>query len=238
MSGISTVGGNSAALSLAELLSQQDQGQSSILDTSTTLASSNRMLNTASTKKAQAAYGGGGASSTVGQAALKKALAEMGASGKVTFKEIAAYQEELEAQFSVTMRLDLMERGVSAETPFTLTMTPQGMVQVECDDPVAKSRIEEYLDENPEMCEQFGYIQALANLDRARQSPIGSREAWEGVRNSKMEMQTQAVEMFFGEAADAGVNYASLMASFGSRMGLMNTEESAATFYAGLDFKV
>lgn len=233
MSGVTGVSGGTGTLSLVDLLAEAQNESSSILDSSSTLASSERMLESARSKRAQSAYGGG-ASSAVGQAALQKALSEIGAGGKVTFQDIALHRDKLETEFSAQVRVDLAALGVDIETEFTLTLNAKGQIEVDCDDALAKEKIQAYLADNPEVCEQFGYIQALANLERARQSPAASAAVWQQVRDAKAEIQTQALEAFFSDATESGMGFSSLMASFSATSG---TEE-AASFYAGLNFTV
>lgn len=226
-----------SSLSLADLLSTEQEESNSILNSSSVWASSNQMLSNLQNRKAQNAYGGSGASS-LGQAALRRALSEMNSSGgRVTFADIASYRADLEEQFSAKTRLELLEQGVSLDTPFTLTMSASGDIQVQCDDALAKEKIQAYLEENPEICDQFGYIQALSNLERARQSSFGSSAALQEARDSTFAMRSEAVEAFFGSAMNSGMNYASIMAQFGSSLGLEDAS-SAVSFYAGLDFTV
>lgn len=229
ISGIYT---SASTLSLAELLSKEQDSDNSILDTSSTWASANSTLETLQNKKAQNAYGGS-ASSEVGKAALNRALSEIQSNGMVTFKDIAEYREKLEAQFSVNVRVELAKLGVDPDTEFTLTLTAQGAVQVECDDPLAKEKIQQYLQDNPKVCEDFGYIQALSNLERARQSGAGFMAQ---ARSATAEMQTAAIEAFFGQTMNAGMNYSSIMAQFGANVGIDSS--STASFYTGLDFTV
>ncbi|MDL2279620.1 hypothetical protein LJC15_03025 [Desulfovibrio sp. OttesenSCG-928-G11] len=226
------------SLSLADLLSTEQEEDNSILNSSSVWASSTQMLNNLQNRKAQNAYGGSGASS-LGQAALRRALSEMNSGGNasVTFADIAAYRADLEEQFSAKTRLELLERGVSLDTPFTLTMSASGSIQVQCDDALAKEKIQSYLEENPEACDQFGYIQALSNLERARQSSFGSAVALQEAREATASMRSEAVEAFFGSAMNSGMNYASIMAQFGSSLGLEDAS-SSVSFYAGLDFTV
>ena len=179
-------------------------------------------------KQAKDAYGGAGLSSSIGQAALKRALSEMGASGKVTFADISAYQQQLEATFSAGLRVALAAEGVSTDTEFTLNISSDGVVSVNCDDPAAKEKIEKYLNDNPKVGEQFGYIQALANLDRARQSPAALRQ---DMRNMKAELQASAIESFFSSALNSGMNFSSMLASFGAN-------SSEASYYTGVDYLV
>ena len=153
----------------------------------------------------------------------------MGVSGgKVTFADIAAYQKQLETTFSVELRVALAAKGVSPETEFTLNISSDGVVSVNCDDPVAKEKIEKYLEDNPKVCEQFGYIQALANLDRARQSPAAVRQ---DMRNTKAELQASAIESFFGNALSSGMNFSAMLASFGAG-------GNEASYYTGVDYLV
>lgn len=233
MSSVSSVYSDSSSLSLVDLLNETEEETNSILSSSSTLASSNRLLSSLQSKRAQSAYNGSAASS-VGQAALKRALSEMpNSGGRVTFSDIAAYREQLEAEFTAQVRIDLATKGVSLDTDFTLTLNAQGKIQVECDDASAKAVIEQYLSDNEEVCEQFGYIQALSNLERARQSAAGSQAAWQEVRNAKKTYQAEAVEAFFNDALSSGMNYSSLLASFSGV-----SEEDSVTFYTGVDFTV
>lgn len=228
--------GTESTLSLVDLLQQAQEDTDSILDSSVTLSTSKSLLASKSSK-AQSAYGSVGATSSLGQAAIGRALSEMNISGKsVTFKDIAAYREQLEQEFSLSLRADLLGKGVSLDTEFSLTMDANGKVDVNCDDALAKETIRTYLAKNPDACDQFGYIQALSNLERARQSPAGASTAWSEFCNSKKACQAQAVEAFFSDAIDSGMNYASLLASFNPVTG---TDASQSTsFYSGLNFTV
>jgi hypothetical protein len=235
MSGISSIYGDSAGLSLVDFLNESENDGSSLTDSSSVLSYANGMLASLRNKNAQNAYGGSGAT-TLGQEAVSRALKEMGADGTqmITFADIAAYRVQLENEFTLRVRVDLASQGVSPDTEFTLTMSPNGKIQVECADIMTKTKIEQYLVEHLDICDQFGYIQALSNLERARQSPAGSQAAWREVRSAKKAYQAQAVEAFFGEALNSGMNYSSLMASFADSA----SSEPSAAFYAGLDFTV
>lgn len=226
--------GTGSTMSLVDFL-QQSQEEDPILGTSTALGNSNRLLSSRNSR-AQNAYGGGGATSSIGQQALNRALSEMGAEGGVTFKDIANYREQLETEFSLLMRKALAKEGVSLETEFSLTMDANGNVDVNCDDPMAKETIRAFLVENPEVCNQFGYIQALSNLERAGQSPAGVSAAWNDLRSNKKAYQAAAVEAFFSEAMDSGMNYSSLMANFGAVTG--DDSSTNTSFYAGLSYTV
>ena len=189
-------------------------------------------MNTASGK-----YSSPGVSSEAAQAAVKKALAEMQADGEkhITFEKIAAYQKKLEEEFSTTVRADIYKLGVSLETEFSINMSSEGNISVNCADPAAKKVIEKYLSDNPKVCEQFGYIQALANVDRASRSPaaLGTN-----LRDVKAGLQASAVEAFMSDALSSGVmDYSGLLADFGGSAG-SSGGAGAAKFYAGLNFKV
>lgn len=239
MSGVSSVSGDGSGQSLVDLLKkaqEEAEARSSVLDTSTTLASSENLLSTTSSRRAQNAYGNISPGSAMGQAAINKALSEIGAStgGKVTFADIMKHREDLETTFSAQVRLDLAELGVSIDTEFTLNLSAEGKIDVSCDDPNAKAIIEEYLADNPDVCEQFGYIQALGNLERARQSPASATAMWQQVRSNTVEMQTQALEAFFSDAMQSGMNYSSMLANFGAG----EDAGESTSFYAGLNFTV
>ncbi len=247
MSGIAGIYGGAGSLSLADLLAEARE-ENSILDTSATAASAERLLaeKASSRKRAKGAYESISPVSGIGQAALSRALSEMGAlGGKVTFSDIAVYGKKLEESFSAQVRLDLAKLDVPPDKEFTLTMTSEGRIQVDCDSQADKEKIQRYLESNPKICEQFGYIQALANLDRARQSPAAHSLAWRQMKNAGAELQTQAVEAFFSASLSSGMNYGSLLASFGSLSGegetgaaLISGASPSASFYAGVDYTV
>lgn len=182
-------------------------------------------------KNARNQYDQPSVTSEVAQAALKKALAELQAQGEefISFSKIANYQKELEENLSLTMRMDLFELGVPLETDFTMKLSADGQISVICDDPAAKQAIEKYLSGNPKVCEQFGYIQALANVERARQSPFTIGTA---MRDVQAQLQASAVAAFMSGALDSGLaNYVDMMASF-------DGSSDSVKFYAGLNFKV
>jgi hypothetical protein len=238
MTSISSIYSSANTLSLAAMLSQTAEEQSSILDTSSTAASAQQTIDTASAaKKAKSAYGLS-ATSGLGQQALKRALAEMNPyDTPITFADIAAYQKELEEDFTMRMRLAMQEEGVAMSIPFTLTMSQDGMIGVQCDDPVAKTKVQGYLDENPDACEQFGYIQALANLDRARQGPASALSAWQNARADMAQMRSEAVETFFSDALSTGMSYSSLTASFGA-LDADGMIPGSASYYAGISYTI
>ena len=239
MAGVSNVTGDSGtSMSLVDYLSESQKETSSILDTSTANAYASKTLEDSATAKRRAnnAYGSG-ATSAIGQAALKKAISEMQATtdGTITFTKIAAYQKQLEEQFTAKVRVDLVGKGVPLDVDFTLTLSSEGKVQVDCENAAAKEKIQKYLADNKKVGEQFGYIQALANLDRAKQSPAGASAAWQELRNAKANIQAQAVEMFFSDAMSSGMNYSSVLANFA---GSSTAAAPAASFYAGVDYTV
>jgi hypothetical protein len=220
------------ALSLVDIM--QEARAASQATSGATLASSNNLLASAQNRKAQSAYDGGGrASSTIGQAALQRALSEMeGSGGKITFKQIMEHKDRLELEFTVNLRAELLKVGVPLETEFSLSMDRDGKISVLCDDPVMREKIQKFLADNPKMCEQFGYIQALSNLERAQQSPASAMSIWKDVRSSTAGLQTQAIEAFFGAAINSGMDYSGIMANFAPG------GNSKASFFTGLNFTV
>lgn len=175
--------------------------------------------------------GSGGASSSAGQAALKQVIQEMEGmyDGKLTFAKIAEYKKDQEELFTMTTRVELAKLGVSPEQDFTISMSPEGSISVKCDDPEAKKIIEQYLSDNPEACERFGYLQALGNLERARQTPLAS--TLPGGGSSTALLQGQILDAFFGEATSSFMDYSSLTAAYSG-------SSKNISFYAGLGFKV
>ncbi len=185
-------------------------------------------------RKAKSAYGQG-VNSAHGQAALRKAIADLAGKvdGPLTFSKIKEYQAELEKQFTANVRKELTSRGVPTAEDFSLTMSPEGTIAVEAKHPIVKEMVETYLAKNPAVCEQFGYIQALANLERAKSSPASAQ--WRGLADTKASIQASAVDLFMSSAMDAGMNFSSMMVGFG---GASEGAEESTSFYAGLDYKV
>ncbi|MDL2317011.1 hypothetical protein LJC59_08070 [Desulfovibrio sp. OttesenSCG-928-A18] len=232
MSSISALQAQAASLSLVDFLNKKDQAESSILDSSTTMASSELLLSNSQNKRAQSAYGTG-LTSSAGQAALKKALEEMGANERtVTLSEIRRYREQLEEEFSANLRGELKALGVGEDVEFSVSIDTEGKVKVTCDDALAKEKIERYFVDNPGASEQFGYIQALSNLNRAQRSPAAASQSWSAIANGNNPLSAAHLEAFFCDALGSGMGYSSLLASFGSNA------SSAASFYTGLDFTV
>ena len=233
---VSNVAAEAQKLSLVDLIQEAraaNANASSLLGSSGTLTSSNALLSSAQNKKAQSAYSGGGATTAIGQAALQRALSEMDSSnGRITFKQIGEHREKLELEFTITLRAELFKLGVPLEAEFSLNMDKDGKIDVLCDDPIIREKIQKFLADNPKICEQFGYIQALSNLERAQQSPASGTVAWQQVRNSATALQVQALEAFFGAALNSGMDYAGTLASFGPGAG------TKASFYTGLNFTV
>jgi hypothetical protein len=200
------------------------------LQEETTASAQNLFSSGSASGRAKGVYGGSSLASPVAQAAVQRAMEELRAQGKdrVSFSEIAQYRQQMEEEFSLRVRLDLHDRGPPPETSYTLHLSSEGTVSVACDDPWAKDLINRYLSESPQTCEQFGYIQALANVDRARQSPAAISAS---LRDAKVELQTSVVAAFTSEALNSGLmDYAAILADF---------QSSAATrFYTGLSYTV
>ena len=207
---------------------QAEEGTSQSAAELRQMAAENRL--TASARKAGNNAYAMSATSSVGQAAINRALSEMAGSveGTITFAKIAEYRKSLEAAFTGAIKADLLQMGVDPNVDFTLSMTSDGKVSVACDDPAAKTAIAGYLAKNPEVCENFGYIQALGNLERAKQAG----DAWKGSAYTKAQVGAAALENFFSETTSAGLmDFAGMTASFGANA-------DTTSFFTGLDFTV
>jgi hypothetical protein len=237
MAFVSGILGGTATHGLAEILARNNEGKTSVQESAGTSANAQQPVDAWSAgKKARTSYGIS-ASSSLAQQALKRALAELSpGGGPLTFADIAAYQKKLEEDFTFKMRQALEEMRLPQETAFSLNMSADGFLQVAGEDPIATSRIESYLDESPELREQFADIQALANLERARQSPTGALAVWQGVRSDMAAIRAEALEGFFSDALGAGMQYTALLANF-SPLASGQYAQSAG-FYAGISYTV
>ena len=216
--------------SMLDYLNQTNEEDSTSQNTAELrqLAAENRL--SASARKAGKNAYALSATSAVGQAAISRALSEMAGTveGPITFSKIAEYRKSLESSFTRDIKADLLALGVDPNVDFTLSMTAEGQVSVQCADPASKAAITAYLNKNPERCDTFGYIQALGNLERAKQAG----DAWKGAAYTKAQIGAASLENFFSETAGAGImDYAAMTASFGADQGV-------ASFFTGLDFTV
>ena len=166
---------------------------------------------------AKQAYGSS-MQSAEGMAAIKKALGEISpnSSGAITFKMIGEYRAQKEEEFtSLVKGALLLVYGADEDVEFQLVATPEGEMQINCDDPEQKKIIEQLFEDNPDLVEEFLHLQALGNMERAQQSATASthRNYLEG---TKAGLQTQAMETFFNDMFSSGsVGYSSIMAEFG-----------------------
>lgn len=156
--------------------------------------------------------------SAEGIEAMKKAISEIQAdgNGRVTFKMIQEYCAELEQNFEKGMRAAVSLAGVPEDVEFKLVANSKGEVEVQCDDPACKAIIEEVLKEIPALEDEFKYIQALKNADKAQSSATASQHRL-SLQATKAGLQQQAMEQFLTDVFSSGqIGYSSLLADFGT----------------------
>ena len=216
MSGVSSLtGGYGTTISLADLKTAENKK-------SAASAYADKFSAGASTDAGQSA----GTSSEVVKAALAQAVKELSQKkeGRITFAKIAEYRQDLEKEFTEKMRKDLTAAGLPKDTEFTLTLSKEGSIQVQCGDEASKAAIKEYLSKNRDMCEKFGYIQALGSVEKAdRRARAGG---YSSLSAMKAEIQASAVSAFFDTALQNGFSPSSLNAGFGA--------DGSAAFYSGV----
>lgn len=155
--------------------------------------------------------------SAEGIEAMKKAVSEIQAdgNGRVTFKMIQQHCAELEQNFEKGMRAAAKLAGVPDDVEFKLVANSKGEVEVQCDDPTSKAILEEVLKEIPALEEEFKYIQALKNADKAQNSATASQHRL-SLQATKAGLQQQAMDQFLTDIFSSGeIGYSSLMAEFG-----------------------
>lgn len=154
--------------------------------------------------------------SQAGSEALSRALKEItpNASGRITFQMIEQHHAELKEEFTMAVRGALRQKELPEDTEFRLVSNSDGKIEVICDDPEAKKVIEELFAENEALTEQFHYIQALGNLDRA-QLNVSPEHMNMNKQAFKAGLQAQAWQTFFEASMESGNGYSSLMADFG-----------------------
>ncbi|MDR2051560.1 MAG: hypothetical protein LBQ63_07320 [Deltaproteobacteria bacterium] len=176
------------------------------------------LLTQSARNSAYAAYGADLLSGP-GQEAMKRALEELQSrsGGPVTFERVREYRAELEKNFTLQVQGGLFLLGVTECDDFQLAATPEGEIEILSQEPALKEKLETLFAENPELKEQFLYIQALGNIERAGQSlsPRLRQQA------ALADLGAQAVNIFMEAASSKGAGYSSLLGNFNGAEGSM-----------------
>jgi hypothetical protein len=182
-------------------------------------------------KKKYGVYGASMQSET-GMAAIKQALEEIepDSSGRITFNMINEHRAELEENFTTTVKAGLLLSGADENVEFTMIATPEGEMQIQCSDPEQKARVEQFFAAIPELKDQFLYIQALGNMERAQSSATATTHRLNALA-TKAGLQSQAMETFFKDIFSSGMGYSSLLANFDS-------SEDTADYFVGANYFV
>lgn len=177
------------------------------------------MLGAASSgsKGALAAYGSN-MYSGVGQSAMQRAISELQAAngGKVTFSMVSDYRAELEEEFKNTMLLGLYAMGFDETEDFQMVATSEGEIQVLADDPEVKAAVEYMLEQLPDLREQFLYIQALGNIEKAK----SSMSTYAQTKYAVASLQADSMDLllnggnFLEQLSGLGIGYSALMANY------------------------
>ena len=101
---------------------------------------------------------------------LTRAIMEkmgVGKDDRVSFRQINVYREQMEQEFAERLRKDFELLGVDPDIVFQVKENEKGGLTVSSDHP-DKGKVQKYFDEHPELVKQYQEIQALANLEAAR----------------------------------------------------------------------
>jgi len=101
---------------------------------------------------------------------LTRAMMEkmgVGKNDKVNFRQINAYREQMEQEFAEQLRKDFEMLRVNPNISFQVKENEKGGLTVSSDHP-DKDKVQKYFDDHPELVKQYKEIQALANLEAAR----------------------------------------------------------------------
>lgn len=220
---VSSVNQYTYGMTLADLYYQTAQNESS--DNSSLLSGG----------LSKTSYANLGAYGTIqsgeGVEAIKKAVSELQAdgNGRVTFKMIQEYCAELEQNFERGMRAAVSLAGAPEDLEFKLVANSRGEVEVMCDDAGAKALIEAVLKEIPALEEEFKYIQALKNADKAQSSSAAASRRL-SLQAAKAGLQQEAMETFLTDLFSSGsLGYSSLLAEFDS---------DSASYFLGANYLV
>ncbi len=175
------------------------------------------------------AYGAYGANAQTGAGlqAMLKAVEEIKAQtgGPVTFDMVKEYRGDLEKEFTAAVQMGLTLLGVEESDDFQLRATSAGEVEILCDDPELKSKIEQLFEKSEGLKDQFLYIQALGNIERTKQVLNPKSE----MMATRAELGARAVDIFLNAAANSGVGYSSLLGNY---------SDSSMQFMLGANFTV
>lgn len=170
-----------------------------------------------STKNTYSAYGAN-MYSGVGQSAMNRAINELkeANNGKVTFSMIQDYRSNLEEDFKKSMQIGLTLLGFEKTEDFQLMATPEGDIEIMCEDPELREAVAFLLEETKDLKDQFLYIQALGNIERAKGTMTGYMENLYG----KASLQADSLDIllngsdFINQISSLGIGYSSLLANF------------------------
>ena len=101
---------------------------------------------------------------------LTRAIMEkmgVGKDDRVNFRQINLYREQMEEEFAGRLRKDFDLLGVDPKIVFQVKENEKGGLTVSSDHP-DKEKVQKYFDDHPELVKQYQEIQALANLEAAR----------------------------------------------------------------------
>lgn len=188
----------------------------------------NETLETANSMLARAGGGGGsrnayaayGANmySGAGQSAMQRAINELKENngGAVTFNMVKDYRNDLEEDFKTVMMAGLAAMGFKETDEFQMVATPEGEIEILSDDPEVKAAVAFLLEETPKLKEQFLYIQALGNIERAK----GAMTTQAQMQYSQASLASDAVDLllnggnFLNQIGGLGIGYSALMANY------------------------
>jgi len=101
---------------------------------------------------------------------LTRAMMEkmgVGKNDRVSFRQINVYREQMEQEFTEQLQKEFALLGVDPSIVFQLKENEKGGLRVSSDHP-DKDKVQKYFDDHPELVKQYKEIQALANLEAAR----------------------------------------------------------------------
>ncbi|MCL1889574.1 MAG: hypothetical protein FWF99_03605 [Desulfovibrionaceae bacterium] len=186
------------------------------------------LLSRSARNNALSAYGGNMLSGP-GQAAMQRAVQELREAhgGPVTFAMVREYREEMENSFTLLMQASIYALGLEESADFFLSASPEGQIEVSSSDPILREMVTALFAENPELGEQFLYIQALGNIEKTSQAgtPLMAQQA------ARANLGMQSVDIFIQAAASQGFGYSSLL-------GLYDGSSGGLSYFLGANMTV
>lgn len=141
---------------------------------------------------------------------VKSLLSEVpNSGGKLTFKDVMEYRDELQKKFEASLKKELEAIGVDTDTEFTLSYdAASGKVTVDQNHP-DKAKIDNYFDQNSEKREEFAKIVSYSNISNVAKNKLSPGQI-------RQQIQASAVEKWWSSRSGSSMANGNMMFGAGA----------------------